>query len=99
MIHADQRRSLRQPISLNRGVAQSIPELFGLSIQCGASADKRPKFPAKLPANVAKDPPPTQEVLSFRRAEPPPKALDLPPAFGRTIFQIAFNLLLQRLQN
>src|ERR1019366_4736917 len=94
MVHADERRRLRQPISLDRGISQPPPEFFGLRIQRRASANKRPELPPKLPPNPAKDPPPVQKVLSFRCPEPPPKLLDLP-----TVLEIAFDLLFQRLQN
>ncbi len=94
MIHADQRSSLRQPITLDSGVSQPSPEFFSLRIQRRASANECPEPPAKLPVNPAKNPPPPQKVLSLRSAEPPQKVLDL-----ATILQIAFNPLFQRLQN
>src|ERR1700716_641230 len=94
MVQADQRRRLRQPVSLDRGVTQSAPEFFGLTVERGAARDKRPELPAKLPAYRAENPPPMQEMLAFRRAEPPAKLFGL-----TTIFEIALDLLLERLQN
>ena len=44
MIHADQRRSLRSPIPLNRRIPQPSPKLFRLTIQRRAARDKRQNF-------------------------------------------------------
>src|ERR1700716_3849009 len=93
MVQADQRRRLRQPVSLDRGVAQSAPEFFGPTVERGAARDKRPELPPELPAYRAENPPPMQKMLAFRRAELLAKPFGL-----TTIFEIALDLLLQRLQ-
>src|SRR5216684_151022 len=99
MVQADQRRCLRQPISLDRRVAESAPEFFGLTVERGASRNKRPELPPKFPANRAKNPPPVQEMPAFRRAEPPLKLFGLPMLLRIEVFEIAFDLLPERLQN
>src|SRR5260370_641466 len=99
MVQADQRRCLRQPISLDRRVAESAPEFFGLTVERGAARDQRQEFPPKFPANRAKNPPPVQEMLAFRRAEPPLKLFGLPMLLRIEVFEIAFDLLPERLQN
>ncbi len=66
MVHADQRRRLRQPIPLDRRIAQTSPELFGLAVERRAAGNKCPEFPAELPPNRAKRPPPPQVVLLLR---------------------------------
>src|SRR5271154_4401354 len=94
MIHADQRRSLRQPITLDRRVPQTPPEFFSLRIERRASGNKRPELPSELSMDRAKNPPSPQKVLPIRHPEPPPKIFDL-----FVVLQIALNLLFQLLQN
>ena len=94
MIHADQRCSLRQSISLDRRVAQSEPEFLRFRVQRRASADEGPELPAKLAANRAEHPPAEQKMFSYRIAQALAKWFKL-----SGVFQIALDLLLHRLQN
>src|SRR5882672_728882 len=94
MIQADQRRGFRQPVSLDHGISQSMPEFFGIAIEGRAAADHGPKLPSKLAANVAERPPAPQKVLALSRCVAPCELL-APSA----VFEIAFDLLLQRLDH
>src|ERR1019366_3805836 len=94
MVHADQRSRLGQPISLDRRIAEPSPELLSLAVERGAAGNKCPELPAELPANFAKRPPESQVVLLLGWLKPPPASLPL-----SAVLQIAFDLLLQRLQH
>ena len=94
MIHADDGSRFRQPIALDGGVSQASPELFGHAIERGPSGNECPELPSKLAMHSPEDPPAVEEMLSLRRLKSPPEIFE--PAF---IFQIALDLLLQRLQH
>ena len=94
MVQADQRRGFRQPIALDHGVSQAMPELLGFRIERRASADHCPEFPAKLPSDLAEGPPAAQEMLAFRPAIAFCKLIA--PA---AVFEVALHLLLQRLEH
>src|ERR1700691_4312994 len=98
MIHADQRRRLRQAVSLNRRIAQPSPELFSFRVKCRASTNEGPELPAELAPDVAENPPAMEKVFTLRLAKAAPKILDLFRTSGIAVFQIALDLLLQRLQ-
>src|SRR5579863_5173177 len=51
MVHADQRRRLRQSIALDRGIAQPVPEFLGFAVERRSSRNKCPEFPAEPAAN------------------------------------------------
>src|SRR5258706_2152925 len=94
MIQADQRRRLRQPVSLDHCISQPIPEFFGFAVERCAPADHRPELPSKLAPNMAERPPATQEVL----------AGSCGVAFGEllatsAVLEIALDLLFQRLDH
>src|SRR5579864_997421 len=94
MIHADQRRGLRKPISLDNGIAQTSPEFLSLAVERGATGNKCPELPSELAANCAKSPPSSQKMLILGRCEAATKSLRSP-----AIFNIPLDLLLQRLQH
>src|SRR5579863_4854768 len=94
MIHTDQRRRLRQSISLNRRVTEPAPEFFGIAVERRASGNKRPELPPKLAVDRTKGPPTAEEMPSLCGATSSPKILKT-----AVIFEIAFDLLLQRLQD
>src|SRR5581483_4716457 len=52
------------------------------------------ELPSEAASNPSEHPPPTQEVLTFRRLETPPKIF-----FPTFLFQISLDLLFQRLQH
>src|SRR5690348_7936518 len=92
MIHADERRRFRQPITLNDGVAEPRPKLFGGGRQRGASRNDGPEFPAEAAPDSPKHPPAPQEMFPFRRAKLLTKILDSP-----AYLQVALDLIAQRL--
>src|SRR5579862_7227664 len=94
MIHAHDGSRLRQPIALDGGVSQPSPEFLGYAVERSSAGNECPEFPAKPAMHAPKDPPAMQEVFALGGPEPPLKILE--PAF---IPQVAFNLLLQRLQH
>ena len=71
-----------------------MPEFFGLTIEGGATADDGPELPSELAAQVSESPPAVQKVLALGGGVTGGKALT-----GAGIFQIAFDLLLQRLDH
>ena len=77
-------------------VSEAMPEFFGFAIEGGAAADHGPELPSELAAQVAECPPASQEVLAFGCGEARGEIL----AGGRVaVFEIAFDLLLQRLDH
>src|SRR5271165_2703637 len=92
MIQADQRSCFGQPVSLNHGVSQAMPEVFSVAIESSAAADYGPEFPSELAANSAKRPPATQKVLVRGRGVARGKAI---AATRITLLDVAFELVLQ----
>src|ERR1700722_1910336 len=100
VIHADQRRRLRQAISLDSGVAESSPEFFGFRVERRTAANEGQKFPSELATDIAEDPPTAQKVLALGGAVPLLKLVPLALLFFASIFfalvfQIALNLLFE----
>src|SRR5215468_1902707 len=93
MIHADDRRSLSHPVTLNNCKTQSLPELFHVSAQFGAARDEGPEFPTKQLMSVPKSPPTDEHVCRTRTVEIAAKSVELRPTFVAT-----FNLFAQGLQ-
>ena len=94
MVQTDQRSGFGQAVALDHGVSQAMPEFLGLSIEGGAAADDGPELPSEPAAQGAESPPAAQKVLAFGSGIARGKALT-----GAGIFQIAFDLLLQRLDH
>ena len=87
MVHADERSGFSQAVALNHGKAQSTPELFGVTVESGASGDEGPKLPSELAMDAAENPPAVKEMLALRGRVLLPEILD--PA---RIFKITRNL-------
>src|SRR6267142_1951437 len=94
MIQADQRCRFREPVSLDHGISQSMPEFFGFAIERRSSTDHRPEFPSKPAANVTECPPATQEMLARGCGVTFAELLAT-----ATIIEIALDLLLQGLDH
>src|SRR5262252_9218041 len=94
MVHADQRGCFGESVSLNCRVPQTPPELFGFGVQRRTAGDEGEELPSEPAPDCAKDPPTMQEVLVFCFAESFLECRHFP-----AVFEIAFYLLLQRLEH
>src|SRR5664279_4745548 len=97
MVQADQRSRFGQSVALDHGVSQAMPEFFGLAIKRGAAADHGPELPSELAAQTAKGPPAPQKMLAPGCGVAGSKILAA--AINGTVLEIAFDLLLQRLDH
>src|SRR5215475_12750095 len=59
MIHADERSSLGQSVSLNYGIAHPVPKFLRGTVERGSARNERPELPAEFFSDATKDPPPT----------------------------------------
>src|ERR1700733_5069999 len=94
MIHANQRSRLGQAISLDHSKSEPPPKFFALRIERSPSRDERPEVPTKLLMNPAEDDPPAQKMFTLCSDE---FLLESCPLSA--VFQVALDLLLQRLQD
>src|SRR5438128_921474 len=94
MIHADDRRSFGEAVSLDDRVTQPAPELFGHAIECRSATDKRPELPSEVAMNAPENPPAMKKMFPFRGLK------SFPELFQSVyFFQITLNFFLQRLQH
>src|ERR1019366_9647186 len=76
----------------------AMPEFFGVAIEGGAAADHGPELPSEPAAQVAEVPPAPQKVLAPGGGVTRGKILAAATVIC-TVLEIAFDLLLQRLDH
>ncbi len=99
MVQADQRSRLCQSISLDHGVSQAMPEFLRFAIQRGAPADHGPELPSEPTTHIPEGPPAPQKVLPFGCGITRGKILAATTRAIKACVEIAFDLLLQRLDH
>src|SRR5437763_10608574 len=64
MIDTDKRSRLRHTVALQHGETESVPELFGVRIECCAARHEGPELPAEATMYLTKSPPPAKSVMA-----------------------------------
>src|SRR5437763_16875776 len=94
MIDADERSCLRHTVALQHRETESVPELFGVRIECCAARHESPELPAEATMYLAKSPPPTKSVMARSSSQSCLKTCNLSARFHP-----ALHLLAQRVEH